>query len=885
MSGDGANTSGRGGRGRGSFEGARGRGRDTERGRGAGRGFRGRGGINGSKAPAVDKSATDSGPDPMANTTTSDGTSAWETPGLSQEAMESNWDQQIPPTAASPDASSWEMVMPTEVAPPPVAEPQTHSSKPDGTRSWASIFNKPTPPPVRAKAEPAPTIQERPLEPPVEPEPEPIATEEAGLPPPVQVEEPASERPSTPPPPEPNVEITPSKDELTETNLEQVLDTSAPPATATAASTVATTHDPRSATTSVTPSHATQPYQAPGRPALGGFATTAYKATAGSGRSSSFQRRILEQQEAVVMPGNHAVDRAAVQFGSMGLNSPSDDLDVDDEREEAETRTQPPQHSPVAPRATLPPVTQQPSIDPIPTPRQAPGLPPAPQQPYTHQPSQTPVADQVKGPQSSQTTYPYNQFNNRYGPSVTQQETPAPAQKAYEPFGQQIQQQNTQSQPYDGYPAQSQPANPPPQQTPQSHAGGLPSAQDFAAYYSSDPQRTSNYQNYYDHYGRPTHQGQQDSSISQQRSGSAFGSTAAEQTPQYATSQTQPPAPGRYGQPSETQTSGHSTPNPMLAGQPAQNQSQPSHHLSQHQTGGQHGAYPYSNPYYNTPYFQQPYSNQVSHHHSYGRERPMFDDVRRYDDQFLTHNHQFGYGASQGGYGSGPFTGLGGNKGMYGQPHQGYGMSPQAAYDHHSASPANVGGYGQGQSVPGREVPLGGGALGGYGRSGSTQPSDNQQHTSATGAFGSIPETYGRPQSGFTGQTQNSTQPQTNSDEANRGYGDASKVAGGPSPAAGQPGVRPGSATNNLQGQAGIMPSQSQSQQAYGGYPNQMNHQMHGQQASQYGAGLGGLAGHPQSNAQNHQGGSYGAGYGTGFGGSYYGNQNNRGGWGGNYGH
>ncbi|MCJ1359425.1 MAG: RNAPII degradation factor [Icmadophila ericetorum] len=886
-SGDGITASARGGRGRGGFEGARGgRGRDTERGRGAGRGFRGRGGLSGSKPQAMDKSAMDSGPDPMANTTTSDSTSAWETPGLSQEAIESTWDQQIPPSAASPDASSWEMVMPTEDAPPPLVEPQPRSSKPDGTRSWASIFNKPTPPPTRPKVEPAPAIQERVPEPPLEPEQEPINTEKSGLPPPIPTEESVPDRPSTPPPSELNIEITPSKDELTETNVGQVLDTSAPPPTATAASTVATTHDPRSATASVAPSQAPQPYQSPARPALSGFATSAYKATGSSGRSSSFQRRVLEQQEAVVMPSNHAVDRAAVQFGSMGLNSPSDDLDVDDEREEAETRTQPPQHSPVAPRATLPPVPQQPSIDPIPipTPRQAPGLPPAPQQPYTHQSSQTPIVDPAKSAQSSQNAYSYNQFNNRYGPSATQQETPAPTQKAYEPFGQQIHQQQSQSQPYDSYPSQSQVASQPQQQTPQSQAGSYSAAPDYSAYYPSDAHRTSNYPNYYDYNGRPTQQNQQDNSVSQQRSGSAFGSTGPEQTPQYATSQAQPPAPSRYGQPPEAQTSGHSTPNPMLAVQPAQSQSQPSHHINQHQTGGQHGAYQYGNPYYNSPYYQQPYSNQVSHHHSYGRERPMFDDVRRYDDQFLTHNHQFGYGASQGGYGSGPFTS---NKGMYGQPHQGYGMSPQAAYDHHSASPANVGGYGQGQSISGRDVPLGGGTLGGYGRSGSTQPSDSQQqHTSSAGTFGSMPDAYGRPQSGFTGQAQNSTQSQSTNEEANRGgYGDVSKVPGGPSPAAGQPGARPGSAANNLQGQAGVLPSQSQSQQAYGVYPNQMNHQVHGQQASQYGAGLGGLAGHPQSNAQNHQGGSYGAGYSTGFGGSYYGNQNTRGGWGGNYTH
>jgi hypothetical protein len=57
------------------------------------------------------------------------------------------------------------------------------------------------------------------------------------------------------------------------------------------------------------------------------------------------------------MPGNREVDRAAVQFGAFNLNGGEDDIDGD--REEAETRAQPPADSPVAqPRTSLPPVTQ-----------------------------------------------------------------------------------------------------------------------------------------------------------------------------------------------------------------------------------------------------------------------------------------------------------------------------------------------------------------------------------------------------------------------------------------------------------------------------------------------------------------------------------------------
>ena len=79
------------------------------------------------------------------------------------------------------------------------------------------------------------------------------------------------------------------------------------------------------------------------------------------------------------MPGNREVDRAAVQFGAFNLNG-SGDEDVDGDREEPETRAQPPQHSPVAhPRASLPPAPQQPASVPetFPTPKQSAGLPAA----------------------------------------------------------------------------------------------------------------------------------------------------------------------------------------------------------------------------------------------------------------------------------------------------------------------------------------------------------------------------------------------------------------------------------------------------------------------------------------------------------------------------
>lgn len=64
------------------------------------------------------------------------------------------------------------------------------------------------------------------------------------------------------------------------------------------------------------------------------------------------------------MPGNREVDRAAVQFGAFSLSGAEEDIDGD--REEAETRAQPPPESPVAhPRASLPPVTQPQAVDPL----------------------------------------------------------------------------------------------------------------------------------------------------------------------------------------------------------------------------------------------------------------------------------------------------------------------------------------------------------------------------------------------------------------------------------------------------------------------------------------------------------------------------------------
>lgn len=861
------NTSSRGGRGRGGSDAPRGgRGRGSDRGRGATRGGRAGSTVNGTRNAPADKG--------MIDATTSGNGGGWDEVSKTDGAV-GGWDQPGD-TETTHLESTWEHVAAPEAAPVSATE-ASKPLKPDGTRSWASMFSKPAPASVPQKSS-QPTLQEAEIEP--APMEEPIVEEDMpGLPPPIPVEKSDPETSATPPASavessEPALEITPSKDLLTETNLEQLPDTSDPAPVATAASTVASTIDQRTAAGSNATLHASQPPTS--RPPMGGFATSAYKATGGVGRSASYNRRLAEQQEAVVMPGKQPADRAAVQFGSMGLNGRAEDGDVDSDREEPETRAQPPQHSPIAPRASLPPASQASSLlsqplagEAIPTPRQAPGLPPV-----SHQQPQPSIPDQATQ-QSSQSGYPYSQYG-RYGSQPTTQETAAPTQKPYEPFGQQIQ----QHQQYDGYPSTSQPQSQGQSQQAPSHMGGYSSApNDMSSYYTSDSQRNA-YQNYYNNYAQQPQQTHQESGSAPQRVGSGFGTSGSETAPQYATSH-QPSS--RYGQATEAQTSGQSTPNPSLPNQPPP-QSQPGHsmHQQQGQAGSQQpGGYPYGHPSYayGSPYG---YYNQQVSNHPYGRDRPMFDDVRRYDDQYLTHNPQFGYGGNHGGYGGGPFGGgAAGKQGMYGQPHQGY---PQSAYDQHASSPANVGGFGQ-HSAPSRDGGPTSAGLGSYGRTGSTQPSEGQGY-GASGGYGSMPDVFGRSQSGYPGSnSQQGTQQSgsgsgSNNEDSLRAYESASKGPGGPSPALGQPGGgRPGSAVSGLQQNA---PPQGhgQSQQGYGGYPG--HHQMHGHQASGYGASPGGLGGHHQAGGQSHQGSGYG-GYGAGFGG-YYGN-NNRGGWGGSYGH
>lgn len=236
------------------------------------------------------------------------------------------------PQVAAPPAKTWASMLRQSTAPKPAPAPKESSApKP------AEI------PPLQPTAEPVP--------------PEPEVTES------MEETTPIAQNAVPVPVPaiaEPAATLAPPRARLTETNLERVVDASNPPATDTAASTAADSWDPRQSpvSASATPLSAAQHQHQVQRTTVSGFAASAMKATAErSARAPNHQRRVLDQEEAVRMPGNREVDRAAVQFGALNLYG--GDEDIDGEREEPETRAQPPADSPVAhPRASLPPVSQ-----------------------------------------------------------------------------------------------------------------------------------------------------------------------------------------------------------------------------------------------------------------------------------------------------------------------------------------------------------------------------------------------------------------------------------------------------------------------------------------------------------------------------------------------
>lgn len=286
-----------------------------------------------------------------------------ETTNLSVPTEESNaWDAQKKNDTEQP---------PTTTAPveQPAAAPEGPKAAAPAGKTWASMLRQATAP--KAPPKPKEPLNEKPaetLEPlpsadaapaeetPKEPEPAPEAE------PTTEPSEPTQETPAAP-----AANVGPSGEPLTESNLDQVDDTSRPTATDTAASTAADSwapapSDARTTTTQAAPPQpSTQTQPAPAVPGAG-FAAVTPKMPAG--RPQHYQRRILDQEEAVRMPGNREVDRAAVQFGAFSLGGAEED--IDGEREEAETRAQPPPESPVThPRASLPPVTQPQAVDPL----------------------------------------------------------------------------------------------------------------------------------------------------------------------------------------------------------------------------------------------------------------------------------------------------------------------------------------------------------------------------------------------------------------------------------------------------------------------------------------------------------------------------------------
>lgn len=730
----------RGGRGRGGFE-SRGRARG-DRGRG-GRGGRAGAHTNGTRAEK-----------PAASTTVN--------------VVETTVSTATPETGAittSDKRIDVETSEPTDTA----NDAPKSSVIPEGTKKgWASLFAKPAPPPQKKPpTAPPAAVPEKPTEPEKTPEPAPApALAPAPVPVPAPAPAPAEKtpevavsQPAQAPAPAAS-DVTPTRDDLTRTNLEQIPDVSAPAPTATTASTMGSTHDHNIAAAAGTPTRAA--------------ASSVYTPSSlrNATRAPGLQRRVMEQQEAVVMPGNHAVDRTAVQFGSMGLNGDAADVDIDEHREQAETRAQPPQHSPVAPRASLPPSTQpQASTETPAVSRPAPGLPPVPQ---------------VTAADSSFTDFA------RY----------AEAPKPYDPFNQQASQPQPQVQEPFANQAPLQPT--------------VTTGSEYSPFYAADQRLPYNYYATY---------GAQDALA--QRAAAGFGVTGADM-PHVPT--TQPPS--RYGH-VEAPNSGHTTPNPTL---PGVTQTPTAQHIP---TQAAH-AYGYGYPYYSAPHYAS-YMSQMNQH-QYGRNRPMYDDARRYDDHYMPHTTQYGYGSQYGPYAK---------TGMYGQPHA-------FSYEH-TSSPAAAANFSQ--TMPARDSV--------YGRTGSAQPSESQQAATGANAFG-MPDVFGRSQAGF-GQNQPVTQQPPVTSEETKSF-DTPK-AGGPSPSLAHAN-RPGSATNSVPGQPQAQTTLPplQAQQGFGAYP-QLN--------PQYG-GLGALGGHQAAATQAHQATGYGNYAGAGFG-NYYGNT--RGGWGGNYGH
>ncbi|KAH6648413.1 hypothetical protein BKA67DRAFT_661392 [Truncatella angustata] len=819
---------GRGGRVDGGRGGRGGRGADRARG-GRGRGASTQPTTNGHQAkdkeqlsvPTDEASAWGAAASSTDDTKTNEwGTSAWGSTDAPKETT----------TTATPTQSTTPAAAATATA--PVSAPTSEPAAPKA-KTWASMLRqstqpKPAPKPQEPAApKPAESIEPLPAAEPESAEPEPAVEETPEAP----VEEPtapAAVEEEAPKVVEPEVAIPPSEDDLTKNNLEQLPDESHPPTTATAASTTADSWDPRQAPQSATatPLSAAQAqhHGQAARPNASGFAATALKATERPVRVPSYQRRVLEQEEAVRLPGNREVDRAAVQFGAFNLSGAEDDIDGD--REEAETRAQPPLDSPIQPRASLPPPVAQPT-QPASIPDAFP--PAAAQKPATALPqpaaaaAATPVAPPTGPAAGSAAHQSYNQQYGRFAQANTQDQSSFPP-KPYDSFSQQP--ATTSAAGFDSFPASTT-------QAPTQQGGNAFSSapNDYSSYYTADQHSRGNYGSYYGQgYGQQQGgQGHNEGPNSQRSFGSYNASQTNDSLSQYPQSASQQ---SRYGAnaAADAHNSGHNTPNPTAPGQqqPSAQNNGPQSNLHQQQQQGPAGHFPYQHPYNNSPF----YSQYMNYYGAYG----------------------------QGGYGGGPY---GGKAGGYGQPHQ-YNQSP---YEH-SSSPATSG-FAQ-SSLAGRDSGIAS-SIDNYGRAGSAQ--SGAQGLGNSG-FGGAHDAFNRAASSYQSQgAPGFSGPNAQSGSANddlKPYGD-SKVAGGPSPSL-TGGARPGSATNNTPGQSGLPPPQSSGQGmgGYGGYPSHLQgHGLHGNQTG--GSGFGQGQGHNNyggyGNYGNNQG--FGGNYGRGWGSNY----------------
>ncbi|KAK4134046.1 hypothetical protein BT67DRAFT_462340, partial [Trichocladium antarcticum] len=674
-----------------------GRGADTGRGRGRG------GAVRGKSIPATLNGARNKETQPLSIPT--EESSEWNTKPAEESAA---WGE---PTATETTPAAPEAAPTNEIV---TSKPATMTQ--GAKTTWASMLRQATVPKAAPKPKEAPIKAPEAVIDPLPPvEPTASAEEEA----PAPVEEPTPEpvnetAPAAPVEPVvpavpavpivptvvvPEVALLPSKDLLTETNLDKVADDSHPPQTETAISECADSWDPSCAALSSTAtplSASQQQHQANRTP-------TTSKATA---RTPLHPRRMLDQLEAVRMPGNRdQVDRAAVQFGAFSLNGPIDD-DVDGDREEPETRPQPPEDSPVThPRTSLPPA------QPTPVPEAFPAQKPAAAQIPTGPAAAAPSAPQAIPPTAPQaaTQPPATQTNQqfgRFGQTASQEPASYPTTKPFEPFGQQQPATSGPQSQFDaGFQGQGQAAQVQSQQQPGGPFSSAPS--DYSSYYTADQQ--NRYNNYYNQNfaQQQSAQGQESLSSQPQRSFSGYNAPQTDNLSQYPQSGSQH-GQSRFG--STTGTDAQITATPAPGATTAQAQAGPA---AQAQSHGQQQPHDY--PYSSHPYYTNPYYSAYM-------------------------NYQGGY--NQAGYGGGPY----GKAGYQQQPSQ-YGVSPQGPHGYSSPAAAF------GQSTLHRDSGAAAG-LGDYGRAGSAQSGQ-----AGLGGFGGAHDTFGRGASAYQSQAGQSFAP------------------------------------------------------------------------------------------------------------------------------